>query len=319
MWPKRPEGAWETMVHIGFSPPWASCAKCGKMPEYGCHHPMLLNVVTQRSIMSMQRTNEQPCYLHSFPLTNSGPHFAQLLCSQEFLGIPTLGADNHQPIAPALQPSQLSNMSVPSSAESMTDAELKALQNKWSSFKSYQPRKGLTPEEVSAKQSLLDAYGAASKDKKKGILLAWSKAGGTKANLAVVAQQILETKASHKDHGNIGMMTPGRISELACIRLEMYQGCAKAWQGALQSHIDKNQEKFKPIWPAGTIARDEGVRESCLTSMSRRVNLHPDLWMPWLQCMMWQKHQLCQTCQQQMQCLKSLQGICREASRCRTN
>ena len=116
--------------------------------------------------------------------------------------------------------------------------------------------------------------------------------------LAVVAQQVLETKASHKEHGNIGMMTPGKIAELACIKLEMYQGCGKAWQGALQSRITRTSRSSDPFGHkarltkrmamiSGTLSSTTCTEQTlsghtkghCVTSMSRRVNSLPNLWL----------------------------------------
>ena len=99
---------------------------------------------------------------------------------------------------------------------SLTDVEFKQLQTKWSSFKSYVSKK-TSAADLEAKQSLVEAYSNCSKDKKKAILLAWMKAGGTKANVTSLAKQVMEVTLKGQDQGNYGLMTPCRVAELARI------------------------------------------------------------------------------------------------------
>ena len=81
-------------------------------------------------------------------------------------------------------------------AESMTEQELKSLQTKFSSFKKYSV-KGMSPEDKEAKESFLGMYTSASKDKKKELLLSWSKAGGTKANLPMLCKKVLQVSGQN--------------------------------------------------------------------------------------------------------------------------
>ena len=139
---------------------------------------------------------------------------------------------------------------------SMTDVEFKQLQTKWSSFKSYVSKK-MSAADLEAKQSLVEAYSNCSKDKKKAILLAWVKAGGTKANVTSLAKQVMEVTLKGQDQGNYGLMTPCRVAELARISRECYPSLDE-WQFSLARHIEKNQELHRALWPPHAVAKVTG-------------------------------------------------------------
>ena len=130
----------------------------------------------------------------------------------------------------------------------MTEQELKALQTKFSSFKKYSV-KGMSPEDKEAKDSFLGMYTAASKEKKK-LLLSWSRAGGTKANLPVLCKKVLQVSGQETMGGNVGYMTPGRVAELARIRREMYDSIGE-WKESLDAHIQQNQALHRESRPKG--------------------------------------------------------------------
>ena len=93
-------------------------------------------------------------------------------------------------------------------------------------------------------------HAKADEERKKELLLSWSKAGGTKANLPLLCKKVLTVSSEEKLGGNVGYMTPGRVAELSRIGREMYPNIDE-WQAALEDHIKANQDLHRASWPQG--------------------------------------------------------------------